>query len=89
MCFFYFLLRDIPACNKRAEILPLALAISVARIFDWEGGANHKLYAMTSSKIFERETFLGKDIRKCKTRSRGLVYQSDKVKMSKLRDVFE
>ena len=34
-------------------------SISVARIFDWGGRANHKLHAMTSSQIFERGIFVG------------------------------
>ena len=35
--------------------------IGVARIFDW-GGPNHKTHAMTSSEIFKKGTFFGKDI---------------------------
>ena len=31
--------------------------IGVARIFDW-GGPNHKSYAMTSSEILKKRTFL-------------------------------
>ena len=37
----------------------------VARIFDWEGGANQKSHAMTSSEIFERGTnFVGQRYRR-------------------------
>ena len=36
--------------------------IGVARIFDWQRGPNHKSHAMTSSKIFKRETFCGTKI---------------------------
>ena len=35
----------------------------VARIFDWGGGgAKQKSHAVTSSEIFERETFCGTSI---------------------------
>ena len=37
--------------------------IGVARIFDWEGGPNHKSHAMTSSKIFKEELFVGQRYR--------------------------
>ena len=35
--------------------------IGIARIFDWGGGANHKLHATTSSKI-KKKLLWGKDI---------------------------
>ena len=39
--------------------------IGVARIFDW-GVANHKPYAMTSSKIFKKELFVRQSYRRMK-----------------------
>ena len=43
-------------------------AMGVARIFDWRGG---KLHAMTSSKFFERGTFVRQRYLEFKTKSRG------------------
>ena len=45
-------------------------AIDVARIFDW---GNHKSHAMTSSEIFKKELFVGKDIVEWKISSRRLL----------------
>ena len=36
--------------------------IRVARIFDWLGGPKHESHAITSSKIFKRETVCGTKI---------------------------
>ena len=35
------------------------LHIGAARIFDWEGGPNHKSHSMALSEIIERDTFCG------------------------------
>ena len=43
------------------------------------GGKNHKLHAIRNRKFLRDKDFL-----KWKTKSRGLVYQSQKVKMSKI-----
>ena len=42
--------------------LAILVTISVARIFDWGEGPNHKSYEMTSSEIFEKGTFCGAKI---------------------------
>ena len=61
-------------------IFILLLTIVVARILDWSG-PNHKLHAMTSSKILEREkVFVEQRYRRSfcatkKMRSCGLVCQ--------------
>ena len=58
--------------------------IGVARMFDGGGGPNHKSYAMTSSKTFERRTFLwGKVIVEWKSRSSGLVWHKTRILLTR------